>query len=247
MSLHDRVALVTGAAQGIGRAIAETLAAAGAKVVISDINGEGAAAAAAAIAADHGVETTAVAGNVADANEVAAMVRAASEQLGGLHIVVNNAGITRDALLLRMKEGEWDAVLAVNLKGAFLVSQAAVRPMAKARWGRIINIASIVGVMGNVGQANYVAAKAGLIGLTKTVAREYAGRGITANAVAPGFIATAMTDVLSDEVKQNLLAQIPMGTLGSAADVAAAVGFLASEEARYITGQVLHVNGGMYM
>lgn len=247
MSLHDRVALVTGAAQGIGRAIAETLAAAGAKVVISDINGEGAAAAAVAIAADHGVETTAVAGNVADADEVAAMVRAATDQLGGLHIVVNNAGITRDALLLRMKEGEWDAVLSVNLKGAFLVSQAAVRPMAKARWGRIINIASIVGAMGNVGQANYVAAKAGLIGLTKTVAREYAGRGITVNAVAPGFIATAMTEVLPDEIKQNLLAQIPMGTLGTATDVAAAVGFLASEEAGYITGQVLHVNGGMYM
>lgn len=247
MSLHDRVALVTGAAQGIGRAIAETLAAAGAKVVISDINGEGAAAAAAAVAADHGVETTAVAGNVADADEVAAMVRAATDQLGGLHIVVNNAGITRDALLLRMKEGEWDAVLSVNLKGAFLVSQAAVRPMAKARWGRIINIASIVGAMGNVGQANYVAAKAGLIGLTKTVAREYAGRGITVNAVAPGFIATAMTEVLPEEIKQNLLAQIPMGTLGTATDVAAAVGFLASEEAGYITGQVLHVNGGMYM
>ena len=152
-----------------------------------------------------------------------------------------------DALLLRMKEGEWDAVLSVNLKGAFLVSQAAVRPMAKARWGRIINIASIVGAMGNVGQANYVAAKAGLIGLTKTVAREYAGRGITVNAVAPGFIATAMTEVLPDEIKQNLLAQIPMGTLGTATDVAAAVGFLASEEAGYITGQVLHVNGGMYM
>ncbi|HEX9593458.1 MAG TPA: 3-oxoacyl-[acyl-carrier-protein] reductase [bacterium] len=247
MSLHDRVALVTGGAQGIGRAIAETLAAAGAKVVVSDINGEGAAAAAAAIAAAHGVETTAVAGNVANAGEVAAMVRAATEQLGNLHIVVNNAGITRDALLLRMKEGEWDAVLSVNLKGAFLVTQAAVRPMAKARWGRIVNIASIVGVMGNIGQANYVAAKAGLIGLTKTVAREYAGRGITVNAVAPGFIATAMTEVLSDDVKQNLLSQIPMGTLGSAADVAAAVVFLASEEARYITGQVLHVNGGMYM
>jgi 3-oxoacyl-[acyl-carrier protein] reductase len=247
MSLHDRVALVTGAAQGIGRAIAETFAAAGANVVISDINGEGAAATAAAIAADHGVETAAVAGNVADAGDVAAMVSAATDQLGGLHIVVNNAGITRDALLLRMKEGEWDAVLSVNLKGAFLVTQAAVRPMAKARWGRIINIASIVGVMGNVGQANYVAAKAGLIGLTKTVAREYAGRGITVNAVAPGFIATSMTDILSDDIKQNLLAQIPMGTLGTAADVAAAVGFLASEEARYITGQVLHVNGGMYM
>ncbi|MGD2062758.1 MAG: 3-oxoacyl-[acyl-carrier-protein] reductase [Nitrospirota bacterium] len=247
MSLHDRVALVTGAAQGIGRAIAENLAAAGAKVVISDINGEGAASAAAAITAAYGVETTAVAGNVADAGEVAAMVKAASEQLGGLHIVVNNAGITRDALLLRMKEGDWDAVLSVNLKGAFLVTQAAARPMAKARWGRIINIASIVGVMGNVGQANYVAAKAGLIGLTKTVAREYAGRGITVNAVAPGFIATAMTEVLADDIKQSLLAQIPMGSLGSAADVAAAVGFLASEEAGYITGQVLHVNGGMYM
>jgi len=247
MSLQDRVALVTGAAQGIGRAIAEGLAADGAKVVVSDINGEGAAAAAAAIAETYGVATAAVAGNVADATDAVAMVQAASEQLGGLHIVVNNAGITRDALLLRMKEGEWDAVLSVNLKGAFLVTQAAVRPMAKARWGRIINIASIVGAMGNAGQANYVAAKAGLIGLTKTVAREYAARGITANAVAPGFIATAMTEVLSDDIKQNLLAQIPMGALGTPADVAAAVRFLASEAAGYITGQVLHVNGGMYM
>jgi len=247
MSLQDRVALVTGAAQGIGRAIAEGLAADGAKVVVSDINGEGAAAAAAAIAETYGVATAAVAGNVADATHAVGMVQAASEQLGGLHIVVNNAGITRDALLLRMKEGEWDAVLSVNLKGAFLVTQAAVRPMAKARWGRIINIASIVGAMGNAGQANYVAAKAGLIGLTKTVAREYAARGITANAVAPGFIATAMTEVLSDDIKQNLLAQIPMGALGTPADVAAAVRFLASEAAGYITGQVLHVNGGMYM
>jgi 3-oxoacyl-[acyl-carrier protein] reductase len=247
MSLEDRVALVTGAAQGIGRAIAEGLAADGAKVVVSDINGEGAAAAAAAIAETYGVATAAVAGNVAAAGDVAGMVHAASEQLGGLHIVVNNAGITRDALLLRMKEGDWDAVLSVNLKGAFLVTQAAVRPMAKARWGRIINIASIVGAMGNVGQANYVAAKAGLIGLTKTVAREYAARGITVNAVAPGFIATAMTEVLSDDIKQNLLAQIPLGTLGTPADVAAAVRFLASEAAGYITGQVLHVNGGMYM
>jgi 3-oxoacyl-[acyl-carrier protein] reductase len=247
MLLQDRVALVTGAAQGIGRAIAEGLAADGAKVVVSDINGEGAAAAATSIAETYGVATAAVAGNVADAAEAVAMVKAASEQLGGLHIVVNNAGITRDALLLRMKEGEWDAVLSVNLKGAFLVTQAAVRPMAKGRWGRIINIASIVGAMGNAGQANYVAAKAGLIGLTKTVAREYAARGITANAVAPGFIATAMTEVLSDDIKQNLLAQIPMGALGTPADVAAAVRFLASEAAGYITGQVLHVNGGMYM
>jgi len=247
MSLRDRVALVTGAAQGIGRAIAEGLAADGAKVVVSDINGEGAAAAAAAIGETYGVATAAVAGNVADATDAVAMVQAASEQLGGLHIVVNNAGITRDALLLRMKEGEWDAVLSVNLKGAFLVTQAAVRPMAKVRWGRIINIASIVGAMGNAGQANYVAAKAGLIGLTKTVAREYAARGITANAVAPGFIATAMTEVLADDIKQNLLAQIPMGALGTPADVAAAVRFLASEAAGYITGQVLHVNGGMYM
>jgi len=247
MSLQDRVALVTGAAQGIGRAIAEGLAADGANVMVSDINGEGAAAAAAAIAETYGVATAALAGNVADATDAVAMVQVASEQLGGLHIVVNNAGITRDALLLRMKEGEWDAVLSVNLKGAFLVTQAAVRPMAKARWGRIINIASIVGAMGNAGQANYVAAKAGLIGLTKTVAREYAARGITANAVAPGFIATAMTEVLSDDIKENLLAQIPMGILGTPADVAAAVRFLASEAAGYITGQVLHVNGGMYM
>jgi 3-oxoacyl-[acyl-carrier protein] reductase len=160
---------------------------------------------------------------------------------------VNNAGITRDALLLRMKESDWDLVLSVNLKGAFLCTKAVVRHMAQQRSGRIINVASVVGVVGNAGQANYVASKAGLIGLTKTVAREFAGRGITVNAVAPGFIETQMTAVLSDKIKEGFLAQIPMGRAGSPEDVAGAVTFLASDQAAYLTGQVLHVSGGMYM
>ena len=247
MSLHDRVALVTGGGRGIGRAIADRLADAGCRVVVADVDAGGAEQAAAEIGVAYETETLGVGADVADAGSVKAMVGAAVEQFGGLHILVNNAGITRDGLLLRMKEADWDQVLTVNLKGAFLCTQQASRPMSKARWGRIVNIASIVGAMGNVGQANYVAAKAGLMGLTKTVAREYAARGITCNAVAPGFIDTAMTQALSEEIRDGLLAQIPMKRLGQAEDVATAVSFLASDEAAYITGQVLHVNGGMYM
>lgn len=175
------------------------------------------------------------------------MVSQALSSMGRIDILVNNAGITRDNLLVRMKDDEWNAVLNVNLKGAFLCTQAVIRSMSKQRYGRIINIASIVGVMGNAGQANYAASKAGLIGFSKTVAREYAERGVTVNAVAPGFIDTAMTQALPEEARKTLMAQIPMGRLGTVDDVALAVSFLASDDASYMTGQVLHVNGGMYM
>ncbi|NCO57704.1 MAG: 3-oxoacyl-ACP reductase [Nitrospirae bacterium CG18_big_fil_WC_8_21_14_2_50_70_55] len=247
MSLHDRVALVTGAGRGIGRAIADRLADGGCRVVVADVDGASAEQAAAEIGVAYETETLGVGANVADATSVKQMVEAAVAAFGSVDILVNNAGITRDGLLLRMKEADWDQVLAVNLKGAFLCTQQAARLMAKGRWGRIVNIASIVGAMGNIGQANYVAAKAGLIGLTKTVAREYASRGITCNAVAPGFIDTAMTQALTEEIRAALLAQIPMQRLGSPEDVATTVAFLASEAAGYVTGQVVHVNGGMYM
>jgi len=247
MSLHDRVALVTGSGRGIGRAIADRLADGGCRVVVADVDGASAEQAAAEIGVAYETETLGVGANVADATSVKQMVEAAVAAFGSVDILVNNAGITRDGLLLRMKEADWDQVLAVNLKGAFLCTQQAARLMAKGRWGRIVNIASIVGAMGNIGQANYVAAKAGLIGLTKTVAREYASRGITCNAVAPGFIDTAMTQALTEEIRAALLAQIPMQRLGSPEDVATTVAFLASEAAGYVTGQVVHVNGGMYM
>jgi len=185
--------------------------------------------------------------DVANEAEVAAWTDATVKRYGRIDVLVNNAGITRDALLLRMKESDWDLVMSINLKGAFLCTRAVVRQMAQQRAGRIVNVASVVGVVGNVGQANYVASKAGLIGLTKTVAREFAARGITVNAVAPGFIETQMTAVLSDKVKELFLAQIPLGRAGSPADVAGAVTFLASDQAAYLTGQVIHVSGGMYM
>ncbi len=246
MSLKQKVALVTGGAQGIGKAIAQGLAADGADCIVSDVNQDAAEETAAALQSA-GVRTLALRANVADGEAVAAMVKRGLEAFGHIDILVNNAGITRDSLLMRMKDDEWDQVLDINLKGAFVCIRALVRSMMKQRGGRIINIASIVGAMGNAGQANYVASKAGLIGLTKTVARELASRGVTCNAVAPGFIDTAMTQALPEDVKEKLLAQIPMARLGSATDVAQAVRFLASEQAGYITGQVLHVNGGMYM
>ncbi len=246
MSLSGKVALITGGAQGIGKAIAQGLAADGADCIVSDVNRHAAEETAADLRSAGG-RTLALQANVADGQAVAAMVKQGLHEFGRIDILVNNAGITRDGLLMRMKDDEWDQVLDINLKGAFLCIRALVRPMMKQRSGRIINIASIVGAMGNAGQANYVASKAGLIGLTKSVARELASRGVTCNAVAPGFIDTAMTQALSDDVKEKLLAQIPMARLGSATDVAQAVGFLASEEAGYITGQVIHVNGGMYM
>ena len=246
MSLNGKIALVTGAAQGIGRDIALALAADGADVAICDVNLDAAQKTAGDIETK-GRKSLALKANVAASAEVAAMTDQVVEKFGRIDILVNNAGITRDGLILRMKDEDWDLVLSINLKGAFLCAKSALKYMTKQRAGTIINIASIVGAMGNAGQANYVASKAGLIGLTKTIAREYANRGITANAVAPGFIETAMTQALSENVRQELAKQIPMGKLGAPADVANAVRFLASPWASYITGQVIHVNGGMYM
>ncbi len=246
MSLSGKIALVTGAAQGIGREIALALATDGADVAICDVNLDAARETASDIEAK-GKKSLALKANVAAAAEVTAMIEQIAEKLGRIDILVNNAGITRDGLLLRMKDDDWDLVLNINLKGAFLCTKAALKYMTRQRSGTIINIASIVGVMGNAGQANYVASKAGLIGLTKTIAREYANRGITANAVAPGFIETAMTQALPENVRQELAKQIPMGKLGTPEDVANAVRFLASPWASYISGQVVHVNGGMYM
>ena len=244
--LSGRIALVTGAARGIGKAIATLLAQRGAHVVVSDVDLDAAQATAQALQ-EHGVETLAVKADVSEPQEVAGLLEGTLSRFQKLDILVNNAGITRDGLLLRMKDEDWDRVLEVNLKGAFLCTRAALRSMSRQRYGRIVNIASIVGAMGNVGQANYAASKAGLMGFTKTVAREYANRGITANAVAPGFIDTPMTQALPEAVRSELLRLIPMARLGTPEDVAHAVGFLVSEEAGYITGQVLHVNGGMYM
>ncbi len=242
--LDGKVALVTGAARGIGRAIAMRLARLGATVVVNDLDGEGARATAEEIAHEGG-KALAIPANVTVSAEVQAMVEQTVEQLGGLHILVNNAGITRDMLLLRLSEEDWDAVLNTNLKGAYLCTRAALRPMMRARWGRIVNISSIVGLAGNAGQANYAAAKAGLIGLTRSVAREVGSRGITANAVAPGFISTPMTARLPEAVREAALERTPVGRLGQPEDVAAAVAFLCSEEAAFITAQVLAVDGGL--
>lgn len=246
MKLEGRKALITGAAQGIGKTVALLLASEGADVAVSDINMELAAETCQEIE-KMGRRSVAIESNVADSNSAEAMVKEAAEKLGGLDILVNNAGITKDSLILRMKEDDWDAVINVNLKGTFNCTKAAVKLMSKQRSGRIVNIASIVGLMGNAGQANYAASKAGVIGLTKTTAREFAARGITVNAVAPGFIATAMTEAIPEKAKEELNAQIPMGRLGLPADVAEAVLFLSGAGADYITGQVLSVNGGMYM
>jgi len=245
-SLKDKVALVTGASQGIGRDTALALAQAGAKVAVAARSEMKLAEIAAEIAAAGG-QALAVTMDVADAGQVKAGFKQVLEKFGRLDILVNNAAITRDGLALRMKIEDWDAVLRTNLTGAHLCIQQALGPMMKARAGRIINITSVVAESGNAGQANYVAAKAGLIGLTKAIAIEIASRNITVNAIAPGFIATAMTDVLSDKVKEELKARIPLGRMGEPRDVAAAIVFLASDEAGYITGHVLDVNGGMYL
>jgi 3-oxoacyl-[acyl-carrier protein] reductase len=242
----ERVAVITGASRGIGKSIALALAAQGATIVAVDMDQAATETIVAELQAA-GSKALAVVGNVTLSADVERMIDAAMEAFGRVDILVNNAGITRDGLLMRMKDEDWDAVLNVNLKGAFLCTRAAFKVMSKQRYGRIINIASVVGQMGNAGQANYCASKAGLIGLTKSNAREMAKRSITVNAVAPGFIATAMTDALSDKVRAELTAQIPLERLGSADDIANAVVFLASESAGYITGHVLSVNGGMYM
>ncbi len=245
--LNGKVALVTGASRGIGRAIALRLAQAGADVIVNYAGSEAAAAETVAKIKELGREAVMIKANVGNSEEVNEMFKQALERFGKLDILVNNAGITRDNLIMRMKEEEWDDVIETNLKGVFNCIKAATRPMMKQRGGRIINITSVVGVLGNAGQANYVAAKAGVIGLTKTTARELASRGITVNAVAPGFIDTDMTAKLPDEVKESLLSQIPLGRLGQAEDIAEVVCFLASDAAGYMTGQTLHVDGGMYM
>ncbi len=245
-SLKDKVALVTGASQGIGRDTALALAEAGAKVAVAARNEEKLTVLAGEIAAAGGA-ALAVKMDVADAEQVKAGFKQLIEKFARLDILVNNAAITRDGLSMRMKADDWDAVIRTNLTGAHLCIQQALATMMRARSGRIINIASIVAQMGNAGQANYVAAKAGLIGLTKAIAIEIASRNVTVNAVAPGFIETPMTDVLTNEVKDQLKTRIPLGRMGSARDVAAAIVFLASDEAGYITGHVLDVNGGMYL
>jgi 3-oxoacyl-[acyl-carrier protein] reductase len=244
--LQGRVALVTGASQGIGRACALALAAEGAKVAAAARNEEKLAAVVQEISKAGG-EAAAFRMDVASEDEVKAAAKAALEKFGKIDILVNNAGITRDTLVLRMKRADWDAVINTNLTGAHLCTQAVLSSMLKQRWGRIINITSIFGQMGQTGQANYSAAKAGLIGLTRAVAREVASRNITVNAVAPGYIETAMTEALPAELKEAVMKLIPLGRAGTDVDVANAVKFLASDDAAYITGQVLNVNGGMLM
>jgi 3-oxoacyl-[acyl-carrier protein] reductase len=240
------VAIVTGSARGIGRAIALKLAEVGANIVVNDI----------AAAADSlestaseiralGRQALAVTADVSSPEDVARLIETAAKTFGRIDILVNNAGVTRDQLIMRMSDEDWDTVLNIDLKSAFLCTRAVLRHMLRQRWGRIISIASVVGIIGNAGQANYASAKAGVIGLTKSIAKEVGSRGITANAIAPGFIETRMTEQLDEKQRQALLERIPLGSLGTPRDVAEAVAFLASEEARYITGQVLNVDGGM--
>lgn len=242
--LHGKIALVTGASRGIGAAIAQTLAQQGAQVIGTATSEEGAAAITAALQALGGEGRVL---RISDENSIEDLIGAIEKQYGTIAILVNNAGITRDNLLMRMKESEWDDIMQINLKSVFRASKAVMRAMMKARHGRIINITSVVGVMGNAGQANYAAAKAGLIGFSKSMAREVGSRGITVNCVAPGFIDTDMTRSLPEEQRQLFASQTALGHFGTPEDIANAVLFLASDEARYITGQTLHVNGGMLM
>ncbi|NNE86654.1 MAG: 3-oxoacyl-[acyl-carrier-protein] reductase [Silicimonas sp.] len=241
--LSGKSALVTGASGGIGAAIAKGLHAAGATVGLSGTRVEPLE----ALAAELGERAHVLPCNLSDSAAVAALPGQAAEAMGSVDILVNNAGITRDNLFMRMSEDEWDQVLQVNLKSAMILSKGVMRPMMEARWGRIVNITSIVGATGNPGQANYAASKAGLVGMSKSLAYEVASRGITVNCIAPGFITTAMTDKLSDDQKAGILAQVPAGRMGEADEIAAAVLYLASPEAAYVTGATLHVNGGMAM
>ncbi|KYG89475.1 beta-ketoacyl-ACP reductase [[Bacillus] sp. KCTC 13219] len=247
MTLQNKTAVVTGASRGIGQAIALELAKQGAKVVVNYSGSEARALQVVEQIQAAGGEAIAVQANVANAESVTQLMNKTLETFGSIDILVNNAGITRDNLLMRMKEDEWDDVMNTNLKGVFLCTKAVTRQMMKQRSGRIINISSIVGVAGNAGQANYVAAKAGVIGLTKTTAKELASRNILVNAIAPGFITTEMTDELPEELKAAMLAQIPLAKLGQPEDIAKAVVFFASDAASYITGQTLHIDGGMVM
>lgn len=247
LSLKGKIAIVTGGARGIGRNIAETLAGRGANLVLADRNIEQATATAEAIATAHGVQVVAIPVDVADSASVKTMVDQALEKFSRIDILINNAGLTRDNLIMRMEEADWDLVLSINLKGVFNCSKAVVRPMMKQRAGRIINISSVSGLAGQAGQANYSASKAGVIGLTKALARELGSRQITVNAVAPGFIPTDLTNDLPAELKAESLKSIPLGRWGTTQEIASAVAFLASDEAGYITGHVLSVDGGMVM
>jgi len=247
MSLSERIVLVTGGSRGIGRVICRRLAGMGAKVYVNYVSGAAAADETVAMIEAAGGKAVSIAFNVADPVAVKGAISGIAKDEGRLDILVNNAGITRDGLMMKMSDEAWDAVLDTNLKGDFTCIREAMRPMMKGRWGRIINIGSVIGSLGNVGQVNYAAAKAGLAGLTRSVAREMASRGVTVNGVAPGYIDTDMTSGLSDEIKEAILAQIPMAKMGSADDVASAVAWLASPEAGYVTGQFIHVNGGMFM
>ena len=247
MRLKDKVAIITGGAQGIGYSIASLMAKEGARIVVADVQEESVKKAADTLHQEFNVETLALKVDITQGADCDAMVKSTLDKFQRIDILVNNAGITKDNLVMRMSDDEWDKVIAVNLKGAFLCTRAVCRPMMKQRSGRIINICSIVGLMGNAGQANYSASKGGLIAMSKTCAREFASRNILVNAIAPGFIKTRMTEALSEEQKQKLSSLIPLERLGEAEDVAKAALFLASEDSSYITGQVISVNGGMYM
>jgi 3-oxoacyl-[acyl-carrier protein] reductase len=247
MKLKDKVAWVTGGAQGIGRAIATRLAEEGANLILTDVDEAAVQATANQLAQEKGVKTLGAKGNVVQFSDCEKLVDQSLDKFGRIDILINNAGITRDNLLMRMSDDEWDAVLAVNLKGVFNCTKAVVRPMMKQRQGRIVNVASVVGLMGNAGQANYSASKGGVVALTKTCAREFASRNILVNAVAPGFIRTRMTDALSEDQKKKLLELIPLARLGEADDVAKVVLFLCTDDSAYITGHVVSVNGGMYI
>jgi 3-oxoacyl-[acyl-carrier protein] reductase len=247
MSLSGKIAVVTGGSRGIGRAICQRLAALGATVIVNYVSNPAAAEETVTSIQNAGGKAEAVQFNVATSEEIEAAFKKILDTHGRVDILVNNAGITRDGLLMKMKDEQWDEVLNTNLKGVFLCTKAVSRAMMKQRWGRIINITSVIGFAGNAGQANYAAAKAGIVGFTKSVAKELASRGITVNGVAPGYIVTDMTKDLSEEVTNTIKGEIPMGVLGEAEDIAGAVAYLASDDARYVTGQFIHVNGGMFM
>lgn len=247
MSLEGKVAVVTGGSRGIGRAICIRLGSLGAKVYINYVSRSSAAEETKKIILEHGGTAEIVGFDVADGKAVQTAFKEIISEAGSVDILVNNAGITRDGLMARMKESDWDAVMDTNLKGAFSCAKVASRAMMKKKWGRIINISSVSGVSGNAGQANYSSAKAGLIGLTKSMAREYASRNITVNSVAPGYIETEMTDSLDQKTQDQIKSEIPLGTFGRVEDVAGAVAFLASDDGQYVTGQTINVNGGMYM
>jgi 3-oxoacyl-[acyl-carrier protein] reductase len=245
--VEGRVALVTGGGRGIGRAIAVKLAEEGARVAVSYRSNDSAAAETAELVRDAGAECETFKGDVASVEDVQALIKGVGDAFGSVEILVNNAGTTRDNILMRMKNAEFDEVLETNLKGTYLCTQAVLRGMIRTRWGRIVNISSVVGILGNAGQANYAASKAGMIGFTKSVAREVAGRGITVNAVAPGYVETELTGRLSENVKAYILDQIPMGRFGGPEEIAGVVAFLVGEHAAYVTGQTIAVDGGMVM